>query len=264
MASIVCSSITQIGLPYAFLMYAVSYSGFFTVKTRQILQYSTFVPLLLTVSLSSFYPEVTFNYLLLTLWVAPYILAASFLLIYAYWLESNPRVKKNRLFSAIVAVIPMLFSLYTVYVARIFGNIEVWRWNELMIVVLFAAFVAFGIRYGILGVKINIDMRQLDSNMKVSHSGTVVMNHTLKNEMGKIHLFADRLNLYAAAHHQESIREDIQVILRSTEHVLEMANRIQDQLKKITLVEKPQPLMDMMKEAVSLVGSKGSITFFIP
>ena len=251
--TIFSSSICQLGLPYAYLMYAIHYSQISSKKWRDLIQYSALAPLLLMIYITPFYPDLRFNYLLLILWAAPYILFASYLLGYAYWQETNPQVKKNRLFSAIIAVIPLLFSLYTIYGSRIYGDTEAWRWNGLMIIVQFIAFIIFSIKYGVLGVKINLEMRRLDNTIRVFHSGTAVLNHTLKNEMEKIKLFAERIHAYASKVQQEDVLNDVEVILRSTRQVLEMSVRIQQQMHPITLVETPNTLIDIVKEVVLLM-----------
>ena len=116
--------------------------------------YSSATPIILLLIITPLYPVLTFNYEIFTLWAGPYIVGAACLLIASYLWEKNPMMRKSRLFTNIVAIFPMVAALFTIYIIRIFRIDEAWRYNVLVIALQFAVFILFGIRHGVLGVKL--------------------------------------------------------------------------------------------------------------
>jgi two-component system sporulation sensor kinase B len=89
----------------------------------------------------------------------------------------------------------------------------------LVITVLFVSFPIFGTKYGVLGVRLKFERQRLDSTMRAMTSGTSILNHTIKNEIGKIHMLADRIKYKAVTNVQREINKDIGMVIDSTEHM---------------------------------------------
>ena len=240
--SISCSFICQNGLPYAFLMYAICYSDRFHAKTRKVLMYSSATPIILMLIITPLYPVLTFNYVIFTLWAGPYIVGAAFLLIASYLQERNPMMRKSRLFTNIVAIFPMVTALFTIYILRIFHIDEAWRYNVLVIALQFVIFILFGIRHGVLGVKLKSEKQRIGGALRALHSGAAIVNHTLKDEIGKIRLIA---NQYETA--------EMKTIVQSTNHLMNMVERIQEQTQDFIIKRHSHSLSVILTQAIDSI-----------
>lgn len=232
-ASFVC----QVGLPYTFLMFAVHSDDSLPRKTKRIVQFAALVPPLIMLAITPIYPMLSFNYWIMVAWVIPYFLAASAILIMLYRREKDPLVKKTSFFTNILIIVPLFFVFVFIYVMRTQNDYEAWRYNSLVVAVQFILIVAISLKYGFLGVKLRVEKKRLDSTLRALTSGAQIVNHTIKNEVGKISLYADRIATYADETNQPGLKEDAAVLHQSTQHILDMMSRIQGQLQDVALRE---------------------------
>jgi two-component system sporulation sensor kinase B len=233
MASFVC----QVGLPYTFLMFAVHSGESISRKVKQMTQYAALIPPVIMLAITPIYPVLAFNYWIMVVWVIPFFLAACTILIWQYRNEKDPLVKKNSFFTNILIIVPLFFVFIFIYIMRIQNDYEAWRYNTLVVGIQFILIVAISLKYGFLGVRLRVEKRRLDSTMRALTSGAQIMNHTIKNEVGKISLYADRIESYADETSQPGLKEDAHVLLQSSQHILDMMNRIQGQLSDVVLRE---------------------------
>ncbi|WP_025027968.1 sensor histidine kinase [Caldalkalibacillus mannanilyticus] len=248
------SFICQTGLPYVFLQYACSMTPFFTLKAKRLISLFSFLPVILMYVVTPVHPILGFNYILFTIWAAPYIIGASFLLSYSFWKEKDPVMKRTRLLSNILTIIPLVYLLFSIYIARVLGFHDAWRTNQLIILLQFIAFIAFCLKYGVLGVKLRFENYRLDSTIRAISSGSTILNHTIKNEIGKIRMFTIRIQQYASEENKEKMEEDIQILLQSTEHMLNMVNRIQDHAQAIVLKKEPIAVHKILHQTLQKLG----------
>ncbi len=237
LASRLSSFICQVGLPYTFLMFAVHSGESFRRNTKKIIQYAALVPPLIMLAITPVYPVLQFNYWLMVAWVMPYFLSASLILIYLYRNEKDPLVKKNRFFTNILIIVPLLFVFVFIYVMRTQNDYDAWRYNSLVVGIQFLLILFISLKYGFLGVKLRVEKRRLDSTLRALTSGAQIVNHTIKNEVGKMMLYANRIQTYATETNQPELKEDAKILIQSTQHILDMMNRIQGQLQDIVLRE---------------------------
>lgn len=244
------SFICQTGLPYTFLLFAVHSSDFIRNQTKKIIQYAALIPPFVMLLITPIYPDLQFNYWIMVGWVIPYFICSCLLLIYLYRIEKDPIMKRSRLFNNMLVILPLLFIFTSLYIMRTFDNYEAWRYNALIVAIQFILFLLISVKYGLLGVKLRLEKRRLDSTLRAMTSGAAIMNHTIKNELGKITLFADRIQSYAAPEKQQEMSEDMQILLQSTENILAMVNRIQGQIQDIVLKEEVLPFHSIVERVL--------------
>ena len=191
--SVLASFFCQTGLPYTFLMFAIASGGGLKGKRGKWFNLLLFLPVLYTVVTTPIFPILKLDYPVMVWWVIPYILVASFLLIFQLWNEKDPILRRSRFLVVILAVFPIMFVLFTIYIARLDGNYEAWKYNLLLILVQFIFFLVFALKYGVLGVRLRVEQNRMTSTLRVLTSGATILNHTLKNEIGKIQLLAYRI-----------------------------------------------------------------------
>ncbi|MGD8190443.1 sensor histidine kinase [Brevibacillus ginsengisoli] len=240
------SFLCQTGLPYAFLMFAIHSSDFLSRRIQTRIQYAALLPLLAMLLVSPIYPALKFNYWLMISWVIPYFLCSCTLLIYLYRTEKDPLLKRSRLLNNILMILPLSLVFTFLYIMRLFDNYEAWRYNTLVVGIQSILFVIISVKYGLLGVRLKLEKRRMDSTFRAMTSGTSIINHTIKNELGKITLFADRIQSYADESKQAEMREDMQILLQSTQNILAMVNRIQGQIQDIVLKESVVSLSEII------------------
>ncbi|QQE74340.1 HAMP domain-containing histidine kinase [Brevibacillus composti] len=250
-ASRISSFLCQVGLPYTFLMFAVYSGDFLSRRTKTVLQYASLLPPLAMLAVTPIYPVLQFNYWLMITWVFPYFIGASLILVLLYWKEKDPLVKKSRLFTNILVIFPILLVFITIYVMRTQNNYDAWRYNSLIVGIQFLLILVISVKYGFLGVKWRVEKRRLDSTLRAMTSGAQIVNHTIKNEVGKISLYTQRMKDYAEETGQPVLREDLQVIEQSTRHLLDMVSRIQGQLQEIRLREEVTSPASLIQDVLS-------------
>lgn len=231
------SFLCQVGLPYAFLMFAVHSGELFRAKTKTFLSCLTLLPPLLMLLVTPIYPVLQLNYWLLAAWVFPYFFAASWILLTLYRREKEPHLRKSRFYTNILIIVPLLLMFILLYAMRIQHNYEAWRYNAIVVGIQFVFILLISVKYGFLGVRFRIERRRLDSTLRAITSGTQILNHTIKNEAGKLSLYAERIHSYARKTNQPDLQKDALILAESSRQILEMMNRIQGQLQDIVLRE---------------------------
>lgn len=250
-SSIFFSFLCHNGLPYSFLMFTVCYSGLFSKKVKKVMGYTLLVPIIFMLFVTPIYPIIKINYPLLTVWVLPYILMGSFLLIYSYSIELNPQFKKKRLLNNLLAVPPMIWILATDYILLCF-DIVAWRYNIFIIILLFIGFIFFCMKYDVLGVRLHIQKSRLNSTIRAMTSGSAILNHTIKNEIMKISMCADNMKSLKESQGADT-NENVEIISNATDHMLAMVTRIQDQMQDIVLMEETHSLTHIIDHTLSLL-----------
>ncbi|RXT06400.1 PAS domain-containing sensor histidine kinase [Ammoniphilus sp. CFH 90114] len=247
----ISSYICQAGLPYAFLMFAVYSQPEGAKRLKKHLSLLLFIPILITWYVTPIIPELQFHYGWMVLWVVPYILVGSYLIVMQFVKERDPIMKRSHVITIILCVIPVLFVMVTIYIFRTMGLYDAWKYNLWIIAAQFILFLIFSLKYGVLGVKIRVERHRLDTTFRAMTSGAEILNHSVKNEVGKVQLYAHRIENYAEQTHNEALQKDVRVIMQSTEHLLAMVQRIRSKMQDITLQENSHDLVTVIKQAVS-------------
>ena len=150
-----------------------------------------------------------------------------------------------------IMVVPLfLFVLFTNVILPVFDVRGGWLLNPLIMIAEFLFFIYVSSRYGFLGVKIKFEKQRLSSTMQAVSSGTTLLNHTIKNEMSKIDLVTKQLKKNVVSN---KTIESIDLILKSTKHMLELSSRIQGKLDIMELKETTFLLSDLIQSSLELM-----------
>ncbi|MGN7233348.1 ATP-binding protein [Priestia megaterium] len=246
------TSIGHYFTPYGMLIFGIVYSDVIgNVRKRNILKLLLLIPIFIMYSMFQIYPEFRVDFRILAIWVAPYVIAANILLIYSAWREDRPIIKRRKILTCVFVVPMFTFALTTNIILEALGIVGVWRYNPWIIVTQFLVFVYFGVKYGILGVRIRFEKEMRDSTMKAARSGTALFNHTIKNEIAKIDLLVNQIKEQIPP--EEKSAENLGLVLNSTNHVLELSRRIQSKLDVINLKESEFSLTESIDSAINLL-----------
>ncbi len=246
------TSIGHYFTPYGMLIFGIVYSDVIgNARKRNILKLLLLIPIFIMYSMFQVYPEFRVDFRILAIWVAPYVIAANILLIYSAWREDRPIIKRRKILTCVFVVPMFTFALTTNIILEALGIVGVWRYNPWIIVIQFLVFVYFGVKYGILGVRIRFEKEMRDSTMKAARSGTALFNHTIKNEIAKIDLLVNQIKEQIPP--EEKSAENLGLVLNSTNHVLELSRRIQSKLDVIDLKESEFSLTESIDSAINLL-----------
>jgi len=247
------SLICYYGLPYTFLMFTIVYHPNYSNWSSR----KTWVPwaLLAPVFISFGFEPVNGDpipYRLVTWWTTPYIIAGIIILIHATVKERNTFFRKHRMLTTLAAAPTLFFALFTLYLLpTFFGLYEWWRYNAWLIGFTLAVILISSFRYGFMGLQISIQNQKLDFTLRAITSGTAILNHAIKNDVGKIRLFSEKIDSEAEQPDPQQLRDDIRVIMSASQHIYDMINRIQGQTQDVQLRLEELRLDQLLEQCVA-------------
>ncbi|MED4041016.1 MULTISPECIES: sensor histidine kinase [Niallia] len=249
----ISTSIGHYWTPYVILIFGLLYTDM--IKTKRMKRMGKILLVIPTILAYtpifsfSIYPEFNTNFSIIALWIIPYILITCLLLILSVFREKRTTVKNHKMITCIIVVPLFLFVLLTNVILPVFGIRGGWQLNPLIMITEFLFFIYFSTRYGFLGVKIKFEKQRLSSTMQAVTSGTTLLNHTIKNEMSKIDLVTKQLKKNVS----NNAIESLDLILNSTQHLLELSSRIQGKLGIMELKETKFLLSDLIQSSLDLM-----------
>jgi Signal transduction histidine kinase len=239
--------------PYGILVFSLVYSELVTSsRIRLYLKLALLLCPVWTMLTTPLWPEIMINFRFLLGWAAPYYIAACLLLIISVWKETNRRKRRNRLIATIIIVPTILAALLFINVAAVAApDMDAFRYVSLFIIYSLLVALICTFIYGVLGVKLRFEKDPLEGTMKAVSSGAVQLNHSIKNEIGKIAISSDNLKRELTSRSPDSLSH-LEIISAASEHMLGMVNRIHSQTRDIILVEKPFRLDQLVQGCVHL------------
>jgi len=222
--------------PYAVVIFCVVYSELLNRGNRRAwLKCLLIIPIVVTVACTPFLPDMEINYALVLSWAAPYYLGGCSLLIVSLFKEQNRGKRRNRFITTLIIVPTLLAALTFIYVAKVFyPSFEFFEYVSYFLIYSFVVAVLCVFVYGVLGVRLRIERDPLDHAMTAVSMGAKLLNHTMKNEIGKIAISSENLQRTISEEDVQS-RQHLQIISDSTEHMLAMVERIHSRMKDIVL-----------------------------
>jgi two-component system, sporulation sensor kinase B len=252
-------------LPYLFLMGSIVFSGLITGKKYTLCFWGLMVPIITYMMLiPSYYPEAVFGGTIFKIISGLYFLTGILLYLMSYFKEKNPVFRMNRFRTNLVVIaISFVYSsdYYGIHYlligkdALVMSSNNLWKFNFLIVIWLVLFFIYFGLRYGFMGIKLRIEQQKLDFSMRSLTEGTIILNHSLKNEVQKINYLTERIKDSIHRDRKESALEDISNILHVTHHMLDMVTRIKEKADEIVLKEQPQQLSKLLDTELSSIST---------
>ncbi|WP_256757035.1 HAMP domain-containing sensor histidine kinase [Cohnella sp. WQ 127256] len=245
------SLLSYYGLPYFYMMFAMAYNSVsLSPKLQRGLALALLIPIALCLLFTPHYTEYNpITYSIVVWWAVPYFLTGTALVL----------SKKTRHFSlshthwiiCLAVFPPVLFTMYLSYILPNFGMRRMWEYNVWFVGIGVSVFLIGLFTYGFLGLRVFVDRRRLDSTLRAVTSGTAILHHAIKNDVGKMRLFTEKMQAYAEATNQSELAEDIRVVQNASSHIQEMISRVhrrtEDLVVKPQVVEMGQFLYETLK-----------------
>lgn len=238
--------------PYGVLVFSIVYSERMpSAGRRNYLKLALLIPAAVMVVATPFSPELRIPFGLLLIWTAPYYICSCYLLLVSMWNEDNRRKRRNRFVATIIIVPTIVAVLVLINIAKVFvPEFDFFRYISLFIIYSLVAALLCTFVYGVLGVKLRFERDPLESTMKAVSSGTSLLNHSIKNEIGKIAISSHNLQaMQGDSDHEAS--QHLRIISNASEHMLEMVSRIHNQTKDILLVESSCRLDQLVEQVLN-------------
>jgi len=186
----------------------------------------------------------------LLVWTAPYYFISCYLLIRAYAQEINPYRRRSLLITAMIMVPTLLGVMLLINVGSLlFPGYDFFQYVSLLIVYSFGVGLICVFVYGVLGMRLKVERDPMDRTMQAVSTGTSLLNHTLKNEIGKIALSTENVKQMMLPN-QGAVLTQLGIITQASEHLLAMTERIQQQTKELVLKVQPVRLDQLIEELV--------------
>lgn len=244
------------GVPYFFALFALAYRPIPMPRgLRRSLPVLLVLPVAACLLFTPYYTEtypITFS--VVVWWAVPYLLAGSLLI--ATKRQAYRGLDRSHWIVCLAVLPPVLLFMVLNYVLPSLGYLRMYVYNTAMIVVGFGVFTIGLFTYGFMGVRLAIDRRRIDSTLRAVTSGTAILNHAIKNDVGKMKLFGDKIKAYAESTGQSELLIDIQTVLTASRHIQEMVSRVQRRTEDLALRPEQVDLGDLLREAVRSIGSR--------
>lgn len=247
--SFICHYVT----PYAFLMFSIAYSGLISPNRQKRFAYILSVPILFMVINYPIYPTYVVPYHIALWWVAPYIMFGVFSLVFSYIKETHPILKRNRFFTNLIFIPPILFALITNYILRAFGDHDSWHYNTDMIIISFCFFIVALFKHGVLHIRLNIHYLHWKQSVQSMFMGAAMLNHKLKNDINKLQLFCRTIEQYANERHDNELVTNIQNIQEVVQHLQATLSKFQSKITIRSFEKKRENMEEIMEESISSI-----------
>ncbi|WP_042161731.1 sensor histidine kinase [Paenibacillus gorillae] len=243
--------------PYGVLLFSIVYSE--SIRSKKARLYAKLLLLLppaaTILAASSGRQVFEIPYGLLLLWTAPYYLTACFLLLWALWREEDRKRRRSRLIVTVIIVPTVIAVLVFINVANIFiPDFQFFRYISFFILFSLTVALLGSFAIGVLGVKLRFERDPLEDAMKTASSGTTLLNHSIKNEIGKIALSSENLK-YSLADSDAVSKQHLQIIANASDHLLQMAERMHSQTKELVLAKQRYRLDELADRCLLQHGS---------
>ncbi|WP_018754667.1 sensor histidine kinase [Paenibacillus terrigena] len=251
-AMTVFSLISYYGLPYCYVRFAGTYHGLPQLQPKwRSLHWLLLLPVVGMFLIHHYYPP---DYNVLVYWAVPYIVIGTVLIVRKRGVQ--PWEQRSHQVTMIAVVPAVLFAMVMNYVMPALGIYEMWRYNVWTITLAFLIFVTALFKSGFLGVQLYIERRQMDRTLRAITSGTAILNHAIKNDIGKIQLYCDKLISSPNKDSQDELRQDVKVIARAATHIQEMVSRVQHNTQDLVLRPEPVQLETLISETIEMLRPK--------
>lgn len=236
-------------LPCCYLNYAYSYWEFrkATWMTKAGIWLHWPVALMLVLYHEHPLPYTEFGNQLNFIWAAFMIIGASAVIITSYVRDPNPVKRSNRKDAILIFVPLMLVDLVTGYSGIMFGYLNMFFLNTVLITVIFLWFIVVLIKRGLFGLRLRLEKQRYLSAISGFGSGVAQLNHTMKNQATLLVLFGERLKQIAENPTKEQIVRQAKLIADTGHHLTEWADRIHAQTQEILLCEESVNLVPLIE-----------------
>lgn len=246
----ICSLLSYYGLPYSFAMLALTYNASWQKPgMRTWLPVVLLMPPLACILFTPGYTEeMPITFPVVALWAVPYIFVGAVMIVLKT--ERLPAMRRTHLFTCLALLPPILCVGVLNYVMPSFGFYRMWVYHVWILAFVVPFFIYTFFKYGFLGMRLLIERRKLDSTLRAITSGTAILNHAIKNDVGKMRLFLEKMKQHAEETNQTELLQDIDVVMGASSHIRDMISRVHEQTQELPLRVTSVPLTELVDDVL--------------
>ncbi|GFN31745.1 sensor histidine kinase [Paenibacillus xylaniclasticus] len=236
--------INQTLTPYGLLVFMLVYTNRMKelrTRTQWLVKIVLLLPVVIMAAVTPFTPKPSFDYTFMLIWTGPYYASAIWLLLSAYRKETD-RERKRSLFLTSLIMVPTLVAviLFIVIARSIYPEFDFFKYMAGFLTYSIAVALPGVFVYGVLGVKLKFERDSMETAMSAMGSGASLLQHTVKNEIGKIAISADILKHVIEQYGLPAeAAEQLRIIENASDQMMAMAQRMRERMSIITF--SPQP-----------------------
>ena len=202
--------------PYGVIVFSLIYSGAMNAKqTRRKVKLLLAIPIVMMAGIVLLTSSKQWFFSLLLVWCAPYYLISCYLLAASFWKEKDLRLKRSRFITTIIIVPTLIAVLFFIYAAKVVSpDFEFFNYISVFIIYSLAVALLCTFIYGVLGVKLRFEHDPLEGTIRAVSLGAEMLNHTIKNEIGKIAISTENLKGMFPESNQQSTQQ-MQIIMNA-------------------------------------------------
>lgn len=203
------------------------------------------------------------NFWILAIWGIMCGIITNALLFYSFIIERSHHRRLHK-FLLFIITFPSLFLTYQAYINPLIvkGRHDFAYITGLLTGTIFLSAIIAAFKYGFLGIRLSIERETRENSLKLITSGTLLIAHSLKNEIGKIHSAAETLESKASNAEFLAIANIIQ---NSTSHLQQVIERMRDRTQEIILMKEKCNICDIIDvtlDSIITILNERKITVF--
>lgn len=242
-------------VPFILLMFSISYSGWFSknhLLSKLYFKLLLLIPPITTIVIFGLKISSYKYRLFLIIWATPYFVITNYILIKSLFKEQVVFIKRQKLSTCVTISAATAYgyvSCHLIPVLKIKLSIQrdIFATFALLII-----FIILSSRYGIWGVKLRFERYDPFKGILTLSSGTLILSHTLKNEMNKISMCAQNIKTIPK-NDVGRIDKNTDIILNSSQYVLDMVKKIRDQITEIKLDKNTENIATLIDNCLGMV-----------
>jgi len=259
--SSISSSMSHYFSPFLLLIYSLSFSEMLRPiwkKHRTAIVITLMVPIFYMYFNYPVLPDFKTSYSVLSIWATIYVFTANFLIIQSFVGTVDQRVKQQKLLTSVIIVPTTFISLVTNYLLPVYNIKNAYEYNTWLIFFQFVSFIYFAIRQGALGIKLTLEKNSMDIAMKAITSGTLLLSHTIKNEVYKIAMCTENIKSSTSTDNCSSlehadINENIDIVKQSIAYLEIMIGKILNRIGDLTIEKREHSVGSVIENAINIV-----------
>ncbi len=237
--------------PYAYLLFAMHYSGIFACTFEKYkLKFTLFLaffPLCSLIIVPLLWPIYHMPFRVILLWVLPASIVANFLFVYTLIVEKNRKVKIHKFLMFLLNVPFAVFHIVANYITPAFGIQSVWILSPWILIILVLLIIISSTQISVLGFRLKVEKETYFNSAKFLAS---VLNHSLKDKVNPILLIIENIK---SINSDKSINAYLNDISSLAVNINDIIERISIKTKEIILQEENANIGNIIDDAISLV-----------
>lgn len=184
------------------------------------------------------------------IWVAFYFIVSDYNLFVQYRQEKIPILRSQKFYIFLLLFCSTTYGFISSHMFPFFNINNIY--DIYFSLILIIGFLYFCIRHGFFGLRIFFEKYNPIKELMTMNTDISILNHTLKKELDKVAICCDNIKTQAN-NKNEIIDRNVNIIINSSEHILEMVSRIEKYTYDFSIIENEFELANIIEKVVEMM-----------